>query len=205
VSGAAVQMSNGTQPATVRAFFAVELGDSARAAAAQAVAELHARDERGAVRFNRPELLHVTLRFLGDVATDRIEGLVGCVAREAAAVAPFDLSLGAVEAFPARRPRVLALAVGPVEPLARAAEAVERGCMAAGFAAEARPFRGHLTLGRVKRGRPPRFDDVAVAEHEPTPVRDAVLFASELRPEGARHTPLERVALGNGSEDSEPR
>jgi 2'-5' RNA ligase len=116
-------------------------------------------------------------------------------------------------AFPnARRARVLAVAVEPAEPLARAAAAVERGCVAAGFEPEARPFRGHLTLGRIKRGRPPRFDDVTIPDHEPTPVRDAVLFRSELGPDGSRYVPLERVAFrasdapgGGGANDSEPR
>jgi 2'-5' RNA ligase len=196
----------------VRAFFAVELGASARAAAASAIEVLRRRDERRAVRFPRAEALHVTLRFLGDVATARLGELVACVAKETAGVAPFELRLGALMAFPtARRPRVLAAAALPAEPLARAAAAVERGCVAAGFAPEARPFRGHLTLGRVKRGRPPRFDDVAIPDHEPTPVRDAVLFASELGRDGARYTPLERVPLGasdvpcDGTNDSEPR
>jgi len=195
---------------TVRAFFAVELGESARRAAAEAAAELRRRDERGAVRFTRPESLHVTLRFLGDVARERLASLVAHVAKETAGVAPFELRLGPLLAFPtARRPRVLAAAVVPGEPLARAAAAVERGCVAAGFAPEARPFHGHLTLGRVKRGPrhagPPRFDDVAVPDHEPTPVRDAVLFASELHRDGARYTPLERVPFGGATDDSEPR
>jgi len=200
--GGAVSATAGT----VRAFFAVELGESVRRAAIEAVAALHRCDARGAVRFTRPESLHVTLRFLGDVAAERIAGLVACVSREAAGAAPFALRLGALVAFPdARRPRVLAAEALPAAPLACAAAAVERGCRAAGFEPETRPFRGHLTLGRVKHGRPPRFDDVAVPGHEPTPVRDVVLFASELARDGARYTPLERVPFGGTSDDSEPR
>lgn len=182
---------------SVRAFFAVEIGASARDAAAEAIGELRRRDAKRAVRFTRPESLHVTLRFLGDVAGERVGDLVACVAKETADVPPFELRLGALLAFPsARRPRVIAVEALPAEPLARAAAAVERGCVAAGFEPEARPFRGHLTLGRVKQGRPPRFDDVALPDHEPTSVRDAVLFRSELGRDGSRYTPLERVPLG---------
>jgi 2'-5' RNA ligase len=178
----------------VRAFFAVELGESLRGAAAEAIGELRRRDAKGAVRFTRPESLHVTLRFLGDVAVERLGGLVACVAKEATGVAPFALRLGGLLAFPnARRPRVIAVEALPAEPLAAAAAAVERGCVAAGFEPEARAFRGHLTLGRVKRGRPPRLDDVEVPDHEPTAVRDTVLFRSELGHDGSRYTPLERV------------
>jgi len=193
----------------VRAFFAVELGASARAAAAGVVDDLRRRDERHAVRFTRPESLHVTLRFLGDVGVERLGGLLECVTKEAAGVAPFAFGLGALLAFPsARRPRVLAARIEPAEPLAHAAAAVERGCVAAGFAPEVRPFRSHLTLGRVKHGRLPCIGHVEIPDHDPMPVRDAVLFQSELRPEGARYTPLERVPFGgaaNDSDDSEPR
>ena len=189
----------------VRAFFAVELGASAREAAVAAIGELRERDAKRAVRFTRPESLHVTLRFLGDVAVERLGGLVERVAGETAGVAPFDLRLGPVVGFPnARRPRVVAAEALPAEPLAGAAAAVERGCVAAGFEPEARAFRGHLTLGRVKKGPgrakrawgPPRLDDVALPDHEPTAVRDAVLFRSELHRDGARYTPLERVPFG---------
>jgi len=210
----------------VRAFFAVEVGPAARDAAETALAELRRRDAEGAVRFTRPGALHVTLRFLGEIATEGLGGLVTCVAKEAAAVAPFDLGLGALVAFPsAWRPRVLAVEVTPAEPLAAAAAAVERGCVAAGLEPETRAFRGHLTLGRVKRGpararrgpgrvergRPPRFDDVTLPEHAPTPVRETVLFRSELHPDGARYTPLERIPFGasrdpgRAADDSEPR
>ena len=189
----------------VRAFFAVELSDAARAAALATVAELRRRDEPGVVRFTRPESLHVTLRFLGDVETERLGGLVDCVTKEAAEVAPFEIGLGELMVFPsARRPRVLAAAIEPASPLAQAAAAVERGCVAAGFEPEARPFRGHLTLGRMKRGPAPRFDDAAVPDHEPTAVRDAVLFQSRLHRDGARYTPLERVPFG-GAANAAPR
>jgi len=193
---------------SVRAFFAVELDESARAAAKATAAELGRRDEAGVLRLMRLESLHVTLRFLGDVATDRLGGLVECVTKQAAEVAPFEVGLGELMVFPsARRPRVLAAGVEPAGPLAQAAAAVERGCVAAGFEPETRPYRGHLTLGRMKRGPAPRFDDVVVPDHEPTAVRDAVLFRSELGRDGARYTPLERIPFcaAEGGNDSEPR
>jgi 2'-5' RNA ligase len=190
---------------SVRTFFAVELAGELREAAAAVVDELRRRDARAHVRWVRTEALHVTLRFLGDVERGRLGGLVQSVAGETASVAPFALALGALAAFPSpRSPRVVALAVEPHEPLARAAAAVERGVLAAGFAPEERPFRGHLTLGRTRGRRPPRLEDVAVPGHAPMPVRELVLFSSELLPDGARYTPLERVALG-GAHASEPR
>lgn len=196
-------MQGGEAP--IRAFFAVELDGELREAAAAVVAELRRRDARGNVRWVRTDALHVTLRFLGDVERAQLGPLVAAVAGQAAAIAPFELALGALAAFPSpRSPRVVALEVEPHEELERAAAAVERGVVAAGFAPEERPFRGHLTLGRTRGRRPPRLDDVAVPGHAPMPVREVVLFSSDLLPDGARYTPLERVPLG-GAHASEPR
>jgi 2'-5' RNA ligase len=185
---------------TVRCFFAVSLDEAAREAAAALLRELRRRDERGSVRWVRPEALHVTLRFLGPVERARLSDLAASVAAEAAVVAPFALRLADVHAFPTpRRPRVVALGLEPEEALREAAEAVERGVVAAGFAPEGRVYRGHLTLGRLRGRRAPRLEGVSVPGHEPFPVRETVLFQSELGPGGSRYTPLERVPFRGDS------
>jgi 2'-5' RNA ligase len=180
-----------------RAFLAVELSEPARATAAALARDL-ARGSEG-VRWARPEAYHVTLHFLGDVEPDAIPGLARSVGGAVAAVAPFRLRLGAPQLFPdARRPRVVALGLEPAGPLLALAEAVARGVAAAGLPAEARPFRAHLTLGRIP-GRGARVALPGSAPPAPeTRVREVILFQSELLPRGARHTPLERFALGAG-------
>ena len=141
----------------------------------------------------------MTLYFLGDIDPARVPDLARAVARETAGVEPFRLGLGAAHLFPSeRRPRVVALTLQPLQPLEALAGAVARGAAAAGFAAEERPFRAHLTLGRVKR-RAAQYLDVTVpdtAGGEACDVTEVVLFRSELQRTGARYTPLERVPLG---------
>jgi 2'-5' RNA ligase len=182
----------------LRTFFAVEIGAEARRAAAALVGRLRADPGCGAVRWGRPEGYHVTLRFLGPTPEAGVPALVAAVRREAAAIAPFPLALGALGAFPdARRPRVVFVAVEPAEPVAGLAAAVERGVVAAGGAPEARPFHAHLTLGRVReRGRRVRLPDGERASAEPFPVASVVLFRSEPSSAGSTYTPLERIALG---------
>jgi len=179
-----------------RAFIAADLDESARAAAAQ----LTLRLREGAspdVRWVRPEALHVTLRFLGNISPEQVEPLGRSVGTAVAEHSPFRLELGAVHYFPSpRRPRVVALELAPEAALVELAAAVERGTRAEGFEPEQRPFRPHLTLGRVKSGRPPATRGLAAPSGSGCAVSEVVLFRSELRREGAKYTPLERMPLG---------
>jgi 2'-5' RNA ligase len=179
----------------LRAFLAIEPGPEARRAAA-VVAQRLAASLPG-VRWVRPEGYHVTLRFLGRVEPAALPPLVAAARAALAGVAPFELHLGAVGLFPSpRRPRAVALVLAPEAPLVDLAARVEGAVRTAGFPAETRPFHAHLTLGRPRLAAPR-----APLEGGPLPaadfaVREVVLFRSELRPEGARYTPLERLPLG---------
>jgi len=182
----------------IRAFFAVELDAAASRTAAVLVQTLRERSHGDRVRWVRPEALHVTLRFLGDIAPGQVAPLARAAGAEVATLAPFELTLGAVQLFPSsRRPRVVALEVGPEQPLRELAAAVERATVAEGFAPEPRRFRSHLTLGRVRAsGQPPATRGLAAPTDSVCSVEQIVLFRSELTPSGSRYTPLERLALG---------
>lgn len=188
----------------IRAFLAIDLSDEARAAAAELVRRLRGRAGSERVRWVRPENLHVTLRFLGDVDPARTREIAARVRGEVAGIAPFELRLGALHAFPSeRRARVVALAVEPEAELAALAAAVERGAVAAGLPPEARAWNGHLTLGRIPDGRFPEAGGLAAAPAV-TAVREVILFRSQLGPGGAKYTPLERVALGGSRSPQNP-
>ena len=173
-----------------------------RRAAATLARELQGLPGGDRVRWVRPESLHVTLRFLGATDPDLVPELVSRVGEQVASLAAFRLQLGAPQLFPSpRRPRVVALELRPLAPLAALAAAVERGVVEAGFAPEERPFRAHLTLGRLKDSRA-RALDVTVPDTTPgeaLDVMEAVLFRSDLpRSKGShvRYTPLARLPLG---------
>jgi len=181
----------------VRAFFAIDLDDSARAAAAAVTDELRAHPGGDAVRWVREETLHVTLRFLGDIDCDCIARLAGCVRERTTALGPFRLELGGARLFPSkRRPLAVVLDVEPAEPLAELAAAVERGVVAAGFGPEPRRFNAHLTLGRIRKKRFPLVTGEVTTGGESCPVNEVVLFKSELQSSGAHYTPIERAPLG---------
>ncbi len=181
----------------MRAFFAIDLDERTRSAAAGVADQLRACPGGDAVRWVREETLHVTLRFLGDIDCGQIARLAGCVREQTAALSPFRLQLGGVRPFPSRRrPLAVVLDVEPAEPLAELADAVERGVVAAGFGPEPRPFNAHLTLGRIRGKHFSLVTGDVTTSGESCPVNEAVLFKSELQPSGAHYTPIERAPLG---------
>ena len=151
----------------------------------------------------------MTLRFLGDVDEAAVPALASASPPRCAGAAPSSCRwAGAVMAFPSlRRPRVVALDVAPHPPVEALAEASSAASWTAGFDAEERPFRPHLTLGRVRRGRRAPAIDTSVAPSRPrrsdgrftTSCSSAATSAR-----AARYTALERVPLALGANASPP-
>jgi 2'-5' RNA ligase len=181
----------------IRAFIAIELDDAVRTAVAEVLRSLRTGPGGDAVRWVPPENLHVTLRFLGDIAPAQVPAIAGVLGEVAAGQRPFQLRLGRVAGFPsARRPRVVSCQVGPRAPLEQLAQAVERAVVKLGFEPEKRRFRPHLTLGRVRGRAHPAVTAPVTAAGESQCVDAIALFRSRLGRSGATHTPLERIALG---------
>lgn len=181
--------------AVVRAFFALDLPEAVRRACASLARELRARPDGDGVRWVRPENFHLTLRFLGNVEAERLGELAARVRAATADVSPFRAALGALDAFPPRRPRVVAVGVEPEAPLCELAARVEAGVVEAGLAPERRRLRPHVTLGRVRSRRAPSLEGAA-SDGSDWPVREVVLLRSDLGRDGSTYTHLERIALG---------
>ena len=137
----------------IRAFIAVELPPAVREAVEGVVRELRSGIGDG-VRWVRPEGVHLTLKFLGDIDAGSVPAVSRAMAQCAASAAPFDLFLEGVGVFPnARRPRVIWIGLGgALEPLLALQHSIDRELEGLGFARERRPFTPHLTLGRVRDG-----------------------------------------------------
>jgi len=168
------------------------------------------------VRWSDPATIHLTVRFLGEVAAERVPAVAQAVAEAAAAGRPLSLAVEGAGGFPSpRRPRVLWLGVGgEVSALRALAAELEARLAAQGFEPEVpsrrapatatpaapAPFTPHLTVGRARsfRGSPALAPALAAPPGPPLPWRaDAlVLFESHLRPGGARHAVLLRAPLG---------
>ncbi len=151
------------------------------------------RDYPG-VRWVKGSEIHITLHFFGSVGQDEIGKITKIVNSVTGNIAPLQLSLGGIGAFPhPGKPRVVWLgAGGETEKLKGLRSALEREFRKAGFPCEEREFKPHLTLGRVKEGK--KVTGLEKIEFKPTPEKrlsELVLFQSHLSPEGAHY---ERIA-----------
>jgi RNA 2',3'-cyclic 3'-phosphodiesterase len=122
----------------VRLFIAIELPANVLAALAH-------------LRWVRPEGIHLTLKFLGSVPTERLPEIEAAVARAVVGIPQFEANLGKLGTFGSpRSPRVLWVDVtGELDILAKLQSQVEAELGPLGFPSEARRFSPHLTLARV--------------------------------------------------------
>ena len=186
-----------------RLFVALPLPGELRDEAVALLERLRARCEADGwkVRWSRPENLHLTLRFLGDVPLAAAETLCARLRSVGARHPAFRLSLAGLGTFGGRRgPRVLWLGVGEGSAeVHRLAEAVEATVRDAGFPPERRPFSAHLTLGRVRAAPADAGRTLAPMRSlytSATRIERMVLYRSHLRREGPRYEPLCEAPLG---------
>jgi 2'-5' RNA ligase len=193
----------------MRLFFAVELNEASRRAASRIASDL-SRALAGAggadVSWVRPENMHLTIRFLGETAPERARELAVAFAAPLSTPA-FDLRFSGVGTFPPRGPaRVIWIGITEGhEALAALHSEVEDRLVAHGIEREGRPFRAHLTLGRVRtRLRPGAAAIIGAAAADALPAsaaRELTLFESRLSPHGATYTALVRTPLGPARKD----
>ena len=182
----------------MRLFAAVPVPDPARAQVAGLLEQLRAL--QWPVRWVHDEGIHITLKFFGEVATERLDAIEEVVRSAAERIAPLSLRLGELGAFPGpSRPRVLWLGVEAPSALEVLQDRLERRSEAIGFPPEGRPFRPHVTLGRVREGQrlAPSALERCGARYEqvPFPADRVVLYESVLTRRGPEYTPRLTVSL----------
>jgi RNA 2',3'-cyclic 3'-phosphodiesterase len=175
---------------TERLFVAVPLTERARA---ELVARLAPLPGRAVL----PQNWHFTLRFLGDTEKPMRDALVGSL--RATKLGPsFTIQFDELGAFPrARRARIIWLGVSDgAQTLVSLAEKVERAARSAGFPADQRSFKPHLTLSRIE---PTKSVVELLAEQAPLmvamPVTEVRLVRSELGSGPAKYETLEQFLL----------
>jgi len=195
----------GTSGVVLRTFVAVELPEDALAAVGSAQRALASRLPSRALRWTRPEGIHLTLKFLGDTPADAVPEIGRRLGNALSGLPGFSLSLAALGVFPSTQaPRVVWIGLsGDLPSLLEAQRRVEAAISTLGYPTERRPFSPHLTLARVADIASPsesREIGAVVEVAAPPPqvrfgVGEVCLIRSELGPGGARYSRLAAVPL----------
>jgi 2'-5' RNA ligase len=187
----------------MRLFFAVKLSEEIQA-------RLH--EEQGAlkalgadVKWVERDNIHVTLKFLGEVPETRVPELSAAAEGIAESAQPWGMGISGLGCFPSvRSPRVVWAGITQgADQMAALAESVDKAMERLGFERENRPFKAHVTLGRVRspQGKAQLAEGLARASQAhggEMPVNHFCLMQSELRPSGPIYTVLKDFPLCAG-------
>ena len=164
--------------------------------------ESHLKYAGADVKWVKPEIVHLTLKFLGEITEQKVEEVKAALDAVARIAKPFDLTIKDIGAFPnIEHPRVIwvGLDKGASETVSIASR-VDEELSKLGFAKEERPFSSHLTIGRVRSSLNKAklaekmssaashiIKEAAVPAHR---VESVILFRSTLTPHGSIYTKL---------------
>ena len=184
-----------------RTFCAIELSDRVREQLADHVKRLREAVPDASASWSRPENVHLTLKFFGNVPTQDLTRISAAATRVAQQFSSFQIRIGGTGVFPRRsRPQVLWVGVEDSSNcLSDLQQQLEEEFAREGFAKEDRGFRPHLTIARLRRPQDAR--QLAEAHIQTkfsfveVPVNEFVLFRSELSPKGSRYTTISTHGL----------
>lgn len=192
---------------SIRSFIAVELPPRVKSGLLEARNIFDALDRH--VRWVRPEGMHLTLKFLGNIEPKQVDPVSARIEEAVNEMGPFQVTVQGAGVFPnLRNPRVLwvGLTEGQ-EYLSTIYKNLQKGLKREGFKPESRPYRPHLTLGRFRDGRKAGgiLDEglLESAAHlkESFTVDRINLIRSQLNPSGAVYTLLsEHPLIGSPTE-----
>jgi 2'-5' RNA ligase len=152
-----------------------------------------------AVRWVAVNNLHLTLKFLGDVAPSNLESLKLMLQTETESRPGFDIALNGLGSFPnSKRPRVLFVGIQAPAELEALQRGIESAAAKLGYESEERPFSPHLTIGRVRDGIAQSelqsirklLDEIKIDSPGPARVDSVHLYKSDLKPGGSVYTKL---------------
>lgn len=182
-------------------FCAFELPETVRSRISQ-----HSRNVREAVpdaaaSWSRPENIHLTMKFFGDVNQAKVPVISAAVERVVKEFSPIQIEVGKTGVFPRpSRPQVLWIGVeDALGVLSKFQQQLENAFAREGFPKEDRAFHPHLTVARIRK--PQNANQLADAhlrmEFSPVDIvlGEITLFRSELSSKGSKYTAISRHRL----------
>jgi 2'-5' RNA ligase len=185
---------------TIRAFIAFELPEKITSQIRGVQEGIKAHKFK--IKWVQPQNIHLTLKFLGNIPASDTFKIQNAISEAVKGVEPILLAAKGIGVFPdLKRPRVLWVGIaGRKKALIGLYQALEESLEAIGFPKESRPFKGHLTLGRIRGKIISKrlvhvMDEFIDFETETFEANQIILFQSERLPSGAVYTKLASVKL----------
>ena len=187
-------------PPNIRTFIVLELPPSVISLLAKVQEDL--KSMRLRAKWVRPENIHLTLKFLGNINSADIDKIGGAMMETVDDFVGIDLVARGVGVFPEiKRPRVIWVGLGgQIQSLFTMQRLLEDNLAGLGFKKEKKPFKGHLTLGRCRQTINPNtirqfLREYADLASEKFTARRIILFKSDLKPTGPVYSQLRQAVF----------
>ena len=183
----------------MRGFIAIELPETIQKALAEFQQELN--NCGSDVRLTRPENIHLTLKFLGNIEEDKADIIAEKIKGICKEQSGFKIGVSGTGMFPnMRSPRVLWAGIDLNDDIVTLQKGIEEAMASLGFEKEKRRFSPHLTLGRFRssRGKKAVLDKMDSCRENIFGIMDVdsvLLMRSDLGPTGAKYTKIAKCKL----------
>jgi len=183
----------------LRAFIAIELPPSLQTAIEKQTTHLRQSLGDELVRWVPTQNMHLTLKFIGNVAANHLDFLKQLLSQTADQHAAFDLQIAGLGSFPnPKRPRILWVGLHAPAELPALQRNLEAGASRLGYEKEERPFSPHLTIGRVRQNIDPaslqkirsRLDGIQIGSIGAARIESIHLYRSKTHSSGSIYTKL---------------
>jgi 2'-5' RNA ligase len=174
-----------------RAFFAVDLSTEIRHEAVKLIQYLKKHYQH--IKWTKPENLHITMRFLGNISYEQFAKIVDQVGQGLKAITPFTINFSDLVIFPSKhKPIAMALKPEPIAPLIKLNQIIEKSLIDCDIKPETRAFLPHLTLGKIKTRHVPIVRAIyeSPVQKLELNVNNIILFRSQTGMDGSIYTPL---------------
>ncbi|MBI4682424.1 MAG: RNA 2',3'-cyclic phosphodiesterase [Nitrospirae bacterium] len=185
----------------MRSFIAIELPDTVKSALLSLQQEL--KTCGADVRWVRPEGVHLTLKFLGDIEEKLVDGIVETLKGTCRKFQKFNCEVRGIGVFPGNKaPRVLWAGIEDHDALKLIQKEIDTGMSSLGFEREDRKFTPHLTLGRFRssEGKMTLINKMGAYKEYSVGIIDVnriSFMRSDLGPAGAKYTKIAEIPLGD--------
>jgi len=182
----------------MRLFVALEPPEVLKAELTQALGSLQ-KQSRGGINWVKPQNLHLTLLFIGEVPDHQVQAVAQAAETRAKNFAAPALKARGLDLFPARDPRLLGLKLNEDEPsLTKLNRLLLNDLRELQLDPDAKALKLHITLGRIKNPQTPDFERSALSYPIAGDIQrwdTLTLYRSTLKPDGPVYNSIQQYYL----------